>query len=110
MLRASKVVLMDGTEFTEVDLIPSDDGIVIIKDLELIQIMHHAIATVTYIEPGSQHYSRGRALAMYYEEAERLREILEDFDFELNELQTFITESMETDKAATPEGDNPYGN
>tara|TARA_B100000686_G_C16737899_1_gene944770 strand:+ start:202 stop:534 length:333 start_codon:yes stop_codon:yes gene_type:complete len=109
MLRASKVVLMDSTEYTDVELIPSDDGIVIINDSEIVQIMHHAISSIVYSDAGSQHYARGRALAMYYEEAERLRELLEEFDFELNEMQQFIADSLEADSEEKPTGgENPY--
>ncbi len=116
MLKATKVVLVDGTEYEDVDLIPSDDGIVLVQaamdDSEVvIHIMHHAISRILYQDAGSRHFVRGRALAMYYDDAEKVREILEDFDFELSEMAEFIAESLEPAKETTNEevkGANPY--
>jgi DNA-dependent RNA polymerase auxiliary subunit epsilon len=116
MLRAAKVVLIDGTEYEDVELIPSDDGIVVVQSAVgesevVIHIMHHAISRIFYQDAGSRHFARGRALAMYYDDAEKVREILEDFDFELNEMAEFIAESLEPMKETTQEqvkGANPY--
>jgi len=113
MLKASEVKLMDGQTYTDVDIIPSDDGFVIIQDEVVIQILHHAVASISYTDSGSAHFARGRALAMYYDDAEKIREILEEFGYELEELAKFINESLENPETTGNEedsekGDNPY--
>jgi hypothetical protein len=116
MLKATKVVLVDGTEYEDVELIPTDDGIVLVQSTlgeseTVVHIMHHAISRILYQDAGSRHFVRGRALAMYYDDAEKVRDILEDFDFELNEMAEFIAESLEPAKETIKEqvkGANPY--
>ena len=46
MLKASEVKMMDGHVYNGVDLIPSDDGFVLLVDEKVIQIMHHAVASI----------------------------------------------------------------
>lgn len=110
MLKASEVKMMDGSVYNGVDLIPSDDGFILLDDDKVVQVMHHAVASITYTDAGSGHYAKGRALAMYYDDSEKVKEILEEFGYELEELATFISESMEPQEAEsdTKDGENPY--
>lgn len=108
MLKASEVKMMDGQVYNGVDLIPSDDGFVLLVDEKVIQVMHHAVASITYTDAGSGHFARGRALAMYYDDAEKVREILEEFGYELEELAAFIQESMEPESEEKKDEANPY--
>ena len=111
MLKASELKLMDGTTMENVELIPSDDGLVVMDGEEVVHIMHHALASVTYTDAGSGHFVKGRALAMYYDDSEKIREILEEFGYELEELANFINESFEQNAVQDQEqkgGDNPY--
>tara|TARA_B100000287_G_scaffold435648_1_gene505307 strand:- start:6424 stop:6831 length:408 start_codon:yes stop_codon:yes gene_type:complete len=112
MLKANELKLMNGNSMSDVELIPTDDGYVIIDGEEVIHIMHHAVLSIKYTDPGSAHFAKGRALAMYYDDAEKVREILEDFDYELEELSSFISESLEpsaeSNSDSAPKGDNPY--
>ncbi len=114
MLKASLVKLMDGTEYENVELIPSDDGLVMLVDSDaVIHLMHHTISLVRYEDPGTCSFVRGRALAMYYEDSEKVSDILQDFDYELSELATFISDSLSQEEVPEAEpkdgsGGNPY--
>jgi len=114
MLKASSVVLNNGTTFNGVTLIPSDDGFVVIEaDGERVtQVMHHAVSHITYTDGPSMHYARGRAMAMYYEDTEKVRELLEEFGYQLEEMAEFIRESLEGEtegeEESKPKGVNPY--
>ena len=111
MLKAAELKLMDGTTFAEIELIPSDDGYIVLDGEEVIHIMLHSISLVRYKDPGTQHFVKGRALAMYYDDSDNVQKILEEFDFELEELARFINESLEPEQGEEQpqaKGDNPY--
>jgi hypothetical protein len=107
MLKAKTLRLANGETFNDITIVFTDEGISIISDDKVHQIYHQSVMDVVFEDPAAVHFMRGRSLAHWMRDVEEIREILEEFDYEFNEMEEFLKESF-TKEAEVKETKNPY--
>lgn len=106
MLKAKTLRLSNGETFDDIDIVFTDEGVSIISDNRVRQIYHSSIMDIVFEDPSAVYFMRGRSLAHWMRDVDEIREILEEFDYEFNEVEDYLKEFSKTQ----PETDakNPY--
>ena len=110
MLKVNTLKLTDGQEFHDVDIVLTDEGILMLGKDKVTSIGHNYIALIVYTDSAAVQFVKGRGFAHYLSDVDSVREILEDFDYEMKEMEDFITEAIAQNQVEedSVETNNPY--
>jgi hypothetical protein len=108
MLKAKTLRLSSGETFEDITIVFTDEGISIISDSRVHQIYHSSILDIVFEDPAAVHFMRGRSLAHWMRDVEEIREILEEFDYEFNEIEDFLKDFSQIAPETDETSKNPY--
>jgi len=108
MLRASKIILSNGIEMDDKDILLTEEGISVISEDEIVMIYHHAISSIIFADKVSMNFMRARSLSHYFEDVGSVQDTLEEFDYAVQELHEHIQQQVKGVESEEEQPKDPY--
>lgn len=102
MLKAARVVLVDGEIYEDVYVIPGDISLCIVLAEETLDITRESVKMVTYTDLKSSWMIRTMAMGLLLDTFEEVQETLLDLEMQAEEVQSYI-EAMHADATGQAE-------